>query len=99
MKRVLSIFAGVILSLSAFTSNAQIYVTVRPPRPAVVMVKPAPPSRAHIWIDEDWAYSGGRYVWHGGYWAAPPHPGWAWRPGHWDHRRGGWYWIPGHWRR
>ena len=96
MKRVFSILAIAVLSFAAFNSDAQIYVTVRPPRPAVV-VAPAPPAPGRVWVDEDWACRGGRYVWHGGYWVAPPRPGVAWHAGYWDRRRGGYYWVPGHW--
>jgi hypothetical protein len=42
---------------------------------------------------------GGRYVSTGGYWAAPPHPGWMWVPGRWAHERRGDYWVAGRWRR
>ncbi|HWK03704.1 MAG TPA: hypothetical protein VNS58_08730 [Puia sp.] len=80
------------------TASAQVYVSVRPvfagPR-----VRPAPPSPRHVWIDEEWTMRGGRYVSTGGYWAAPPHPGWAWVPGRWAHERRGDYWIAGRWRR
>lgn len=80
----------------SFTASAQISVTIRPTHP--VIVRTVAPSRAHVWVDEDWAWRDGKYVATGGYWAAPPYPAARWVPGHWARRRGGWYWIPGHWR-
>jgi hypothetical protein len=84
-------------SLAVTTASAQVYVTVRPTYAPVV--RPAPPSPAHVWIEEDWVYRGGHYVAVGGHWVAPPHPGWIWIPGRWVQSRRGWRWIPGHWRR
>jgi hypothetical protein len=83
---------------SAFSASAQVYVSVRPVWHPIEHRPPAP-SRAHVWIDEEWENRGGNYVAVGGHWAAPPHPGWAWIPGHWAHERRGEYWIAGHWRR
>jgi hypothetical protein len=87
-----------VVMASCLTASAQIYVTVRPPVP--VIVRPVAPSPAHIWIDEEWSEQGGRYVYAGGHWAVPPHPGWIWVPGFW--RREGHHgerWMRGHWRR
>lgn len=82
----------------AFSAPAQtIYVKVRPAVP--VVVRPAAPSAAHVWIAEEWEPRGGAYVFAGGHWVVPPHPGWIWIPGHWKHRRYGDVWIRGHWRR
>lgn len=78
-------------------ASAQIYVSVRPVwHPVHRTVAPSP---RHVWIDEEWEARGGTYVAVGGHWALPPHPGWAWVPGHWAHERRGQYWIAGHWRR
>ena len=98
----------VLMAVSCFAiseSNAQIsagiYVHTRPPRPhGVVVVRPPRPSRAHVWIAEEWTPSGGSYAYHAGYWAVPPHPGAVWHPGHWVYRPqfGGWIWIAGYWR-
>ncbi|XZF14751.1 hypothetical protein ACTHGU_01300 [Chitinophagaceae bacterium MMS25-I14] len=101
MKKLSGLIAGaaLILTAAATDSNAQIYVRVRPPRPAVIVTRPAAPSPRHVWVDEDWTPQGRTYVWHGGYWAEPPHPGWRWRPGHWARRGRDSYWIAGHWTR
>lgn len=87
-----------IFSMAYITSNAQSYVKIRPARPTVVVKRPVAPSKAHIWVDEDWALQGNSYVWHGGYWAAPPRPKAVYVPGHWVRSKRGHVWIAGHWR-
>jgi len=102
MKKLVSKMAimAILVIAGAFSSSsasAQIYVKVRPvfaPPP-----RPPAPSRVHVWIGEEWENRGGTYVAVGGHWAAPPHPGWAYAPGHWAHERRGEYWVPGRWRR
>jgi hypothetical protein len=86
------ILAGVSLSASA-----QIYVRIRPVAPVIVQTER--PSSAHVWIGEEWNEEGGNYVYRGGHWATPPHPGYRWYQGHWNHhRRHGDQWIHGSWR-
>lgn len=88
---------AIALFSGAFSSNAQIEVTVRPPIPHYVRV--AAPSPRHVWIDEEWEPRGGTYVFVGGHWALPPHPGMIWGPGHWRDTPHGHMWVSGHWRR
>jgi hypothetical protein len=89
----LIIFAGVSLSASS-----QIYVKIRPAAP--VIVQSERPSSSHVWIGEEWNEEGGQYVYVGGHWATPPHPGNRYYKGHWNHsRRHGEQWIHGGWRR
>jgi hypothetical protein len=52
------------------------------------------PGPGAIWIDGHREWRGGAWVWVGGYWGYPPHPGWIWISGHYHHG----YWRPGHWR-
>lgn len=96
MKRMLFMLA-VMLTCGVYSSNAQIIVNVRPPVPHYERV--VAPSPRHVWIDEEWEPRGNAYVFAGGRWAEPPHPGMAWVPGHWAGRGRGQYWKPGHWRR
>ncbi len=99
MKKISKIlFVLMFIAFGASNSFAQIVVRVRPARPAVVVARPPAPSRFHVWVDEDWVPQGGTYAWHGGYWAAPPHPGARYIPGHWRDTRRGAIWIQGHWR-
>jgi len=87
----------ILVGAASLSAAAQVYVTVRPAWHRVERRPPGP--RGAVWIEEDWAYRGGRYEAAGGHWAVPPHPGWVWIPGRWVHERRGWQWIPGRWRR
>ena len=93
-KLLLLIVVLVTVSLSA---SAQIYVRIRPTFPIVVRTEQ--PSYSHVWIEEDWEYRGGTYVYVGGHWATPPRQGYVRRSGHWKHNRRGNVWIHGSWRR
>jgi hypothetical protein len=97
LKKVLFLF----IAISAFSvakSQAQVVVRVRPERPReVVVARPVAPSPRHVWVAEEWTPTGGRYVYHGGYWAVPPRPHAVWAAGHWRHRHGGYIWIGGRW--
>ena len=95
IKRTLLI-ASLALICSAQSSMAQITIRIRPQRPHVQ--RPAPPSPAHVWIEEDWAPRGNRYEFRGGRWEQPPRGGATWVPGHWRHSRRGYIWVPGQWR-
>jgi hypothetical protein len=88
---------AIALSCGVTSASAQIYVNVRP-RHDVVVVRPVAPGPRHVWVDEDWRQDHGRYVYSGGYWAAPPRRGGAWVPGHWRDTPRGSVWIGGHWR-
>ena len=89
----------ILLSLAGVSSYAQFVVRVRPARPArVITRRPPPPSPRHVWVEEDWVPQGNTYVWHGGYYAAPPRNGARYAPGHWRNTRRGSVWIAGHWR-
>ena len=96
MKKVL-IMLAIVLTTGAYSSQAQIYVGIRPARQTVVRV--AAPSPRHVWIDEDWREENGAYVWAGGRWEAPPHEGYRYSPGHWNHNDHGHQWHGGHWHR
>lgn len=99
MKKIM--FRGLILlTISLFSSvyaEAQFVVKIRPVAP-VVRVKPVMPSQRHVWVNGDYVWRGGRYVYINGYWTEPPFRKHRWVGGHWKHTRRGWTWIPGHWR-
>jgi hypothetical protein len=98
----LSRFLVLLLVVSLFAvakSNAQeIVIHERMHYGGPVIVRPVRPGPHHVWVAEEWVPEGGRYVFHGGYWAAPPRPGAFYVRGHWVHRPGGWVWIRGYWR-
>ncbi len=93
----MAILSLLVMAFSFSASAQSIYVKVRPAVP--VVVRPVAPSPRHVWITEEWEPRGGSYVFVGGRWAVPPHPGWVWIPGHWRRTRHGDIWIRGHWRR
>lgn len=93
-KMILS--TAIALAFGVTSASAQIYVSVHPTH--AVVVRTAPPSPRHVWVDEEWRPVHGHYEYVGGYWAAPPRYGMVWVPGHWRDTRRGAYWIPGHWR-
>jgi len=84
----------------AFTSSAQIVVTVRPVEPKVVVVRPAAPGPRFVWIEGSWRWDKAirQYVWVEGHWIKLRR-GREWVDGHWIEAPGGWKWIPGHWKR
>jgi hypothetical protein len=95
LSKLLFLFA-IIFSVS-LSSSAQIYVKIRPPGP--IIVRPPQPSRAHVWIGEDWESHEGTYRYSGGHWATPPHRGYTRRSGYWKQTRHGQIWVQGSWRR
>src|SRR5471030_2908945 len=87
-----------LLTLAVGAVNAQLYVNIRPSRPTVVVHRPPAPSRAHVWVDEEWVPQGTGYAWHGGYWAAPPRRNAVYVKGHWSHTGRGHVWVAARWR-
>ena len=99
MKSTLSfLLAAILIAGSASLSSCVVHAVVRERPAEVVYVRPAPPSREHIWITGDWVWVGGRYEWREGHWERP-RQGARWETGHWQDTGRGWKWIPGHWRR
>ena len=94
----LMVLAGALSLFAINESKAQEIVVRARMHAPVATVRPVRPSPRHVWIGEEWAPSGGTYVYKGGYWAEPPHRGARWIPGHWRHSPGGYVWRPGHWR-
>jgi len=100
MKKItrLMLLAGALSLLAVNESKAQEIVVRARMHAPVVAVRPARPSPRHVWVEEEWAPSGGTYVYKGGYWVAPPFARARWVPGKWRHSPRGWVWRPGHWR-
>ena len=96
-KLIKLLFLFVILFTVSFSAPAQIYVKIRPTFP--VVVRSAPPSRTHVWINEEWEPRGNSYRYSGGHWERPPQRGYIRRPGHWRHSSRGDVWIRGSWGR
>ncbi len=87
---------AIALGCNIYSSTAQIYIKVRPARPHYERV--VAPGPRHIWVDEEWEPRGGKYVFVGGRWMAPPRERAVWVPGHWRQTKRGDIWIAGHWR-
>lgn len=96
----LAAIAFITVVFSANTGHSQVVVKVRPPRPKVVVKKPARPGPKFVWIDGHWRWNRKqhKYVWVAGHWTQPKR-GHKWIPGHWASVPGGHKWIPGHWAR
>lgn len=60
--------------------------------------RPVSPGVGYVWVDGDWRWHGGRYVYGNGYWARPRGHR-AWVGGTWVHTGKGYYWRRGYWRR
>ncbi len=99
-KRLLKSGLSVLMiMLFAATASAQHYMKIQPRRPVVAVRRPPPPYPNAFWVDEEWRWSNGRYIWAGGYWSRPPFMGARWIPGRWVKARFGWQWAPGHWNK
>lgn len=70
-------------------------VVSQPVAPAYA--RPVAPGPQYVWVDGDWYWSSGRYVYRNGYWARPRvrH---IYMPGAWVSTPRGYYWRRGHWR-
>ena len=97
MKKITKILAaGIIFLVASQAVNAQISVRIRPTHERVVRV--APPSPHHVWVDNDWRWENNQYVYNGGRWVEPPAGHHRWVEGHWRRGRCGWVWKEGHWQ-
>jgi hypothetical protein len=83
------------VSCGTYSASAQIYVHIRPVVP--VIVRTEAPSPHHVWVREEWRENGGQYEYAGGHWAEPPHEGYRYTEGHWDHSNHGDRWHQGGW--
>lgn len=84
-----SILLLALLLVGVRASEAQVSVGIvigAPPPPRVVVV-PARPGPAFVWVEGYWYPVGGHYRWHGGYWTQPPYVGARWVPPHHDGER------------
>ncbi|MDR3713983.1 MAG: hypothetical protein P4L51_14265 [Puia sp.] len=90
-------FLAILLAGTVSFSSCTVRAVVRERPAEVVYVRPAPPSREHVWITGDWVWVSGRYEWREGHWERP-RPAARWESGHWQDTGRGWRWIPGHWR-
>jgi len=90
---------GLLIALTAslFLSSCtgSYYVTDQPVEP--VYERPVPPYDGAIWIDGDWGWVGGRYIYTRGHWERP-RVGRTYMRGSWEHGTRGYRWHRGHWK-
>ena len=81
--------------------------SVAPPTATVIQqAPPVPPTETivvspgsgYVWVNGEYTWSGMAWVWVGGHWAVPPHPGAVWIVGRSWHDRYGWHHERGYWR-
>ena len=80
-----------------YNAEAQLYVKIKPGKPAKIKMKSEPGHQGETYVDEDWAPQGDTYIWNGDRWIKAPKPQTAWVPGFWVEKKKGWVWVPGHW--
>ena len=69
-----------------------------PPRPAVVVHRPAPVASNRVWVEAHWAIENGKYVWKAGYWVQAPRHGAVWVAPRTVQVGIEWQYYPGYWR-
>ncbi|MGZ3755426.1 MAG: hypothetical protein ACXVAY_16140 [Mucilaginibacter sp.] len=62
-----------------------------------VYERPVAPYDGAIWIDGEWNWTGGRYIYERGHWERP-REGHAYVRGSWMHTDRGYHWNRGHWK-
>lgn len=89
------IMAALAGSLFMSACSGSYYVATQPVEP--VYEQPASPYPGAVWIDGEWTWSGGNYVYVRGHWDRP-RPGHVWVRGSWEHTNHGYRWRRGYWR-
>ena len=92
-----SVFALLILTLSA-SAFAGVFVSVTVAPPVLpVYTQPPCPGDGYIWTPGYWAYGPDGYYWVPGTWVVAPAPGLLWTPGYWGWGEGVYVWHAGYW--
>ena len=96
MKKLLVILSLVAGSMM-FNSCGPSKYTVVEQHVAPVYERPASPHSEYVWVDGDWRWHGGKYVYSNGYWTKPKaHK--VYVTGNWEHTNKGYYWKQGYWK-
>lgn len=93
------LFALMMLSPLAASSQVSVVVAIRPPPPLPVYVQPPVPAPGYLWTPGYWGWSvlDGDYYWVPGTWVLAPMPGYLWTPGYWGYYGGSYRWNAGYW--
>ncbi len=81
-------------SLFLSACEGSYYISEQPVEP--VYERPAPPYAGAVWIDGEYTWVGGRYVYARGHWDRP-RVGHVYVRGTWEHTGRGYRWHRGHW--
>ena len=99
-KMALPVFAALLFAVGCVVYPArpvtEVDVIGDPPAPIVENVTPSP-DIGFVWIGGAWAWHD-RWVWEGGHWDRPPHPGAVWVPHRYVYHNGRHVFIRGGWR-
>jgi hypothetical protein len=96
---VKKIAMAVLLALTFLPAASYAQVIVRIAPPVAIVEHPGPrPQPGFVWIAGYHRWDGAHYVWVGGRWDRPPHPGQRWVAHRWVHRGDHWEMVEGHWR-
>jgi WXXGXW repeat (2 copies) len=91
----------VIISLAAgmaiFNSCGPSRYTVTEQPVAPVYERPVSPHPTYVWVEGDWRWHGGKYVYNNGYWSEPRGHR-VYVTGNWQHTNKGYYWQKGYWK-
>ncbi len=96
MKRL---FVVIALAVSAivFDSCGPSQYTVKERPVAPVYARPVTPRPEYVWVDGDWRWHGGKYVYNNGYWTKPRGKK-VYVSGDWVRTNKGYYWKKGYWK-
>ncbi len=97
MKRLLVILS-LVAGLAVFTGCGPSRNTVTTQPVAPVYERPVSPGATYVWVDGDWRWQRGNYVYSNGYWSKSK-PNRTWVGGTWVNTPKGYYWKKGYWRR
>jgi hypothetical protein len=64
---------------------------------APVYERPVSPGATYVWVDGDWQWRRGNYVYSNGYWIVPK-PNRTYVPGTWVKNHRGYHWKRGYWK-
>lgn len=97
MKTLQNLGYMLLLSGSLFLASCAggYYVAEQPNEP--VYDRPAAPYADAVWIDGDWTWNNGTYVYSRGHWDHG-RAGHSYTRGNWEHTNRGYRWHRGHWQ-
>lgn len=96
MKRLLFIICLVAGPAIFYSCGPSRHTVVTQPV-APVYQRPVSPRPTYVWVDGDWRWRRGNYVYSNGYWSKPRGRR-VYVTGNWAHTKKGYYWKKGYWK-